>query len=113
MIPPEPSQDYGDWFRMQGEGGRGALATPAGIHDAEDDDAVCLATVLDDVVPEVVLADVRRTAFGGMADVGKRSDALERALKNSIVDDELTFSPGCKGVSEDSLSCRAGLAAIR
>ncbi len=42
--------------------------SPAGVHDTEDDDPIRLLTVLDDLMPKMILADVRGASFGGMTD---------------------------------------------
>jgi len=67
-----------------------ALSPSARIHDAKDDDAVRFPPVLDDVVPEVILADSGGTPFDRVANFGELLDETECIVKNLVIDVSLT-----------------------
>ena len=78
------------------------LSPPAGVHDAEDDNPVRLPAVLDDVMPEVLVADIRTSALGGMVDVKENSSRIKSVIENLVIDVSLVWSPGREGVLENA-----------
>ena len=75
-----------------------------GIDDAKDGDTVRFAPVLDGVIPEVVLADVRWPTLGRVANVRKNSKEFKRVIEDSLVDVSLASAPGFERVLKDAFS---------
>ncbi|CAN5798375.1 hypothetical protein BH20CHL3_BH20CHL3_07830 [soil metagenome] len=76
----------------------------AGIDDAKDGYAVRFAPVLDDVISEVVLADVRWPTLSWVANVRKDSKELKRVIEDLLVDISLASSPSLQIVLKDAFS---------
>jgi hypothetical protein len=62
-------------------------------NDAEDDDTVWLASVLDDVVSEVVRTDARLATLNGMPDVWNSLNEIEGVVQNVFVATLLIATP--------------------
>jgi len=81
--------------------GERQLAAPAGVHDPEDHDPVRFPPVLDEVVPQVILADIGRTSLDRMTDLGKALYAFEGVPKELSVHIFLITAPRLFSVLQD------------
>ena len=86
------------------------MALPASTprtHDAENHDAIRFTAVLDDVVFEVIYANVRLLARSWMANIRKGPNEFKCIFKNLVIVVPLIGSSGCFRVLKDVLDVQS------